>query len=362
MLARECCLLCCLGLLLACEPVSPVPLALAEPEAFAKILYPDQNPTTVEGLALGRDLFFDPLLSADSTISCASCHQPQLAFTDGRAISRGINGRAGRRNAPGLANVGYLHETLFWDGRAEDLENQALHPVADPNEMGGDWPRLIQKLRQHPVYWPRFQQAFGLQQPAELIPDQVGMALAQFQRSLISADTKYDRVQRGEATFTEEEALGHAIFFDRADDADPGPFAGFPTGECAHCHIPPHFTNQKFFNNGLDEALSLEDFRDPGRGAISDNHYELGLFRTPSLRNVALTAPYMHDGRMATLEEVIAHYNGGGHYAENRNPNIKPLGLSPDQEAALVAFLTTLTDTSFVNNPDYRVLAPGLLK
>lgn len=340
--------------LAGCRPAVPEALSLPEPAAFAAIIYPSDNPTTAAGLALGKALFFDPILSADSTISCATCHRPELAFTDGLAISRGIEGRVGRRNAPGLANVGYLHQTLFWDGRADNLEAQALHPVAAPAEMGGSWPRLISRLRQHPDYWPAFQRAFGLTRPAELTPDHVGKALAQFQRSLISANAKYDQVQRGAAVFTEQEALGHAIFFDRADDADPGPFAGLPTGECAHCHIPPHFTNQRFFNNGLDPAASLADFRDPGRGAITGSVYDNGLFRTPGLRNVALTAPYMHDGRFTTLEEVVAHYNAGGHYAENRNPNIFPLGLSPDQEAALVAFLQTLTDTSFVNNPDYR--------
>ncbi len=240
--------------LLACEPGGPAVLSMAEPEAFAGILYPEGNPTTAAGLALGRRLFYDPVLSADSTISCATCHLPERAFTDGQAVSTGINGRTGRRNAPGLTNVGYLHQTLFWDGRADDLETQALHPVADPAEMGGSWPRLVQRLRRHPDYWPRFQRAFGLTTPAELTPDHVGMALAQFQRSLISGSAKYDQVQAGLAVFTEQEELGHAIFFDRADDSDPGPFANLPTGECAHCHTPPHFTNQRFFNNGLDEA------------------------------------------------------------------------------------------------------------
>lgn len=336
-------------LLVACQPPAAKPVDVPEPDAFAKIIYPPDNPTTEEGLALGRALFFDPLLSADSTISCGTCHLPALAFTDGRALSVGINGRVGRRNAPGLTNVGYLHETLFWDGRATDLETQALHPVADPNEMGGSWQLMISKLRRHPDYAPQFQRAFGLQDLAELNPDHVGKALAQYQRSLISADSKYDKVQRGEATFTEAEALGNAIFFDLADEPDPGNYAGIPTGECAHCHIPPHFTNQQFFNNGLDESLSLEDFKDPGRGPISGSKYDNGKFRTPSLRNVALTDPYMHDGRFTSLEEVVDHYDSGGQYAENRNSNIFPLGLSPDQHRALVAFLQTLTDTSFVS-------------
>lgn len=336
-----------------CQPELPVPASISEPEAFAKIIYPEDNPSTHEGLALGKKLFYDPILSMDSTISCSSCHLPELAFADGRPVSLGIDGRAGKRNAPGLANIGYHHKTLFWDGRADDLESQALHPVADPNEMGGSWPLLISKLRRHKDYWPAFKKAFGLSEIKELTPDYVGKALAQFQRSLISSESKYDRVQRREAVFTEAEALGHAIFFDLADEPDPK-FRGLPTGECAHCHIPPHFTNQKFFNNGLDEARSLEDFKDSGRAVVTGSVYDNGTFRTPGLRNVALTGPYMHDGRFATLPEVVSHYNSGGQYAENRSANIFKLGLSPDQERGLVAFLHTLTDSSFVNNPDYR--------
>ncbi|MEM9528154.1 MAG: cytochrome c peroxidase [Bacteroidota bacterium] len=343
-----------LGLVACGSPNSnEAPFQLAEPTAFASILYPEDNPTTRIGLALGRDLFFDPILSQDSSISCSSCHQPALAFTDGRPVSVGIHGRKGKRNAPSLTNIGYLHQTLFWDGRADDLESQALHPVADANEMGGDWPSIISRLRKHPNYWPGFQSAFGLTHSRELQPDHVGKALAQFQRSLISSNTKYDQVERGAAIYTEEEALGHAIFFDLADDKD-GPFANLPTGECAHCHTPPHFTNQRFFNNGIDQALDLTDFADPGRGAISRNTYENGLFRAPGLRNVALTAPYMHDGRMKTLEEVVAHYNSGGNYAENKSANIFPLGLTSEQEKAVVAFLRSLTDESFLNNTAYQ--------
>lgn len=350
-------LTCLLSLILfSCEEPSATLLSISEPAEFAAIVYPEGNPTTTEGLALGRDLFFDPILSQDGTVSCSTCHQPALAFSDGKNLSIGIEGRSGTRNAPGLANVGYLHETLFWDGRANDLESQALHPISAAAEMGGDWPSVITKLREHEDYWPRLQQAFGLGKPGELQKEHVGRALAQFQRSLISADSKYDRVTRGEDDFTEEEALGFALFFDFGDETE-GEFANLPTAECAHCHNPPHFTNQRFFNNGLDEAFSLEDFNDPGRGAVSGSRYDLGLFKSPSLRNVALTGPYMHDGRMKTLAEVVAHYNQGGHYAENKSPNVTPLGLSLLQENALVAFLETLTDSAFVNNPDYRPLS-----
>lgn len=337
----------------ACSSDTVSPVSISEPPEFAAILYPPDNPSTAEGLSLGRDLFFDPILSQDSTVSCGTCHQPSLAFADGKERSIGIYGRVGERNAPGLANVGYLHKTLFWDGRADDLESQALHPIATAAEMGGDWPTVLGKIRRHPDYWPRLQRAFGLGRAEDLRREHIGKALAQFQRSLISADSKYDRVQRGEAEFTDEEALGFALFFDFGDDPE-GKFANLPTAECAHCHTPPHFTNQRFFNNGLDEVLTLTNFRDPGRGAVSGSPYDLGLFRTPSLRNVALTGPYMHDGRMKSLREVVEHYNSGGRYAENKSPNVRALGLTNDQITALTAFLETLTDSTFVNNGNYR--------
>ena len=350
-------LLLTLAALWACgqaRPPAATPRDLPEPAAYAAMLHPPDNPVTAEGLALGRALFYDPILSADSTVSCRSCHFPERAFTDGRAVSVGIHGRRGRRNSPSLVNIGYLHRTLFWDGRAANLEDQALHPVADPNEMGGDWPTVIQRLRRHPRYAPAFRRAFGLAADRELTPDHVGKALAQFQRSLISNDSKYDRVQRGQDTFTAQEELGHAIFFDLADEPDPQ-WRGLPTGECAHCHSPPHFTDQRFFNNGLDEAANLDDFADAGRGAVTGLRTDNGKFRTPGLRNVAVTAPYMHDGRLTDLRAVVDHYDSGGHYAENRSPNVYRMGLSEEQKQALVAFLRTLTDSAFLNNPEFRV-------
>ena len=325
---------------------------MPEPPQFAAILYPEDNPTTEAGLALGKRLFYETALSADSTVSCATCHQPARAFADGNAISVGLGGRVGQRNSMGLTNVGYNFRTLFWDGRAATLEEQALHPVATPHEMGGDWPTVITRLRADDAYWTAFRAAFGLTEKRRLTPDHVGRALAQFQRSLISADSKYDRWLAGEETFTPAEELGFAIFMDLADDPDGG-YAGLPTGECAHCHTPPHFSNARFFNNGLDEVYDLNDFRDVGHGKVSGTVYDNGKFRTPGLRNVALTAPYMHDGRMETLEEVVEHYNRGGHYSPNRSANVFPLGLDSVQVRALTAFLETLTDPRFVSNPAF---------
>lgn len=319
---------------------------LAEPAHFARLNIPEENPMTVAGFGLGRRLFYDPILSADSSLSCASCHLPERAFTDGRAVAAGIKQRQGRRNALSLANVAYQYKGLFWDGRAATLEEQALIPVEDPNEMGHDWAAVEQALRRHPVYPGLFAEAFGIVDTAELTRHLAARALAQFQRALISADSKYDRAMRGEDTLSAAEERGRQIFFDLSEE--------LPEGECGHCHTPPLFTDQTYMNNGLDEAPQPESFRDKGRGETSGQRYDNGRFRVPGLRNAALTAPYMHDGRFATLEEVVEHYNQGGHYSPNLDPKIRKLHLSDEDKQSLVAFLKTLTDSSFVNNPGLK--------
>ncbi len=321
-------------------PYTPTPYALEEPKGFVRMIIPEDNPFTAEGIELGRMLFFDPLLSADSSISCASCHLPHLAFSDGKVVSTGVHGRQGRRNSPSLANVGYYYKGLFWDGRVMTLEAQSLHPVQDTLEMANNWPEVENRLQAHPHYPAMFRKAFGIRHAREINSNLVGKALAQFQRTLISADSKFDRKMRGEATFTAQEQRGWTIFFDAS--------VAVPPSECGHCHIDPLFTTLEFANNGIDSVRALENFPDQGRGAISGNRYELGAFRVPTLRNIALTAPYMHDGRFATLEEVIDHYASGGHYADNLNPNIMPLRLGAQDKADLIAFLLTLTDTAFV--------------
>jgi cytochrome c peroxidase len=333
----------------ACTPdgIAPAELAspyvLDEPVQFPRLVLPEDNPLTAAGIALGRQLFYDPILSADSSLSCSSCHLPERAFADAQPIARGIAQRQGERNAPSLANVAYYHQGLFWDGRSPTLEAQALLPVEDPDELGHDWGQAEQALRRHPRYPARFAEAFGIRDTSQLTRELAARALAQFQRTLISADARYDRIMRGEGSFTAAELRGKHIFFDSSEE--------LPHGECGHCHTPPLFTDLTFMNNGLDAANSLEDFRDPGRGAVTGQYYERGRFRVPSLRNVALTAPYMHDGRFATLEEVIEHYHRGGHPSENVDPKIRPLNLSRQDKQDLLAFLHTLTDSAFIANP-----------
>lgn len=324
----------------------PKAVKAPQPEGFVPMAIPADNPLTEEGIALGRRLFYDPILSADSSVSCASCHHPGLGFAEARPFSVGVQGREGSRNAPSLVNIGFVYTGLFWDGRAPTLEEQALHPVTNPDEMGADWARIEARLQRHPDYPAHFRRAFGITEPDQINRDLLAKALAQFQRTLVSADARFDRVQRGEAAFTPEERRGWEIFFDF-----PG---GLSMAECGHCHTDPLFTNLEYFNNGLDPAAKLKDLPDPGRGAVSGRRSDLGKFRTPSLRNIELTAPYMHDGRFASLELVIDHYDQGGHQAENVNPNVRPLHLSDRDKSDLIAFLRTLTDTSFVNNSKFQ--------
>lgn len=321
-------------------PYRPEPYYLEEPSRFVRMDVPDHNPLTQAGVALGKKLFFDPLLSADSTISCFSCHQADRAFTDGQALSPGVNGHQSLRNTPSLINVGYQTNGLFWDGRLTDLETLVIHPVQDTNEMAGDWDVLITKIRSHPEYPALYRQAFGIDSSRAIDQSLTAQALAQYLRTLVSESSRYDRYKAGEVDLTQSEDRGRRIFFDIED--------GVPTSECGHCHVEPLFSGMEYFNNGLDEIYSASDFSDAGKGGISGRVGEMGAFRTPSLRNIAITAPYMHDGRFTRLEEVIEHYVSGGKYSENVHPNVRPLDLDEQDKADLIAFLKTLTEDRFL--------------
>ena len=338
------------GILWACSnhkpgleetPFSPTPFQIKEPDYFVSMQVPEDNPLTEEGIELGRQLFYDPILSRDLSVACSNCHQQQFNFTDGQAFSKGVDGHPTKRSALPIINLAYHYKSFFWDGRVSTLEEQALHPILDTLEMDFNWQGVEARLRQHPLYPGLFRQAFGIRTPEEITKTLVTNAIAQFERSLVSFNSKYDRVLRGEEEYTEEEFRGHQIFFD-ADE-------NIPAGECAHCHTEPLFTNLDFFNNGIQQVDHLDDFSDPGKGGITKYKYDNGKFKTPSLRNITLSAPYMHDGRFGSLEEVIDHYASGGHFVLNVSPNVRQLNLLESDKSALIAFLHCLTDSTFIN-------------
>ncbi len=327
-------------------PYDPQAYNLDVPEHLPDLVIAADNPLTIAGVELGRMLFYDPILSGDSTMSCSSCHLQDKAFTDGLALSVGILGLPTRRSSMALINLGMNSRGLFWDGRALTLEEQALEPVITLEELNDTWDNVEDKLRRHPDYPARFRAAFGIDRRPEITRDLAVKAITQFEQTLISGNSKYDDVVwRNEGEFTDQEEMGYELFKVETSQA-----LGHPG--CTHCHGEPQLTDNNYKNNGIEEVESLDDFPDIGRGAVTDV-FDNGLFRTPTLRNIALTAPYMHDGRFATLEEVLDHYASGGHSPEFSDVNIRPFDMTEEEKQAILAFLHTLTDTSFVNNPAF---------
>ena len=330
-------------------PYQPTTYALSYDEKiFPKMIIPADNPLTTEGVELGRFLFYDKLLSASGTMACANCHLPEGSFTDNLAVSKGIDGIAGKRSSMSLINIGFVNSGLFWDGRVKTLEEQAFLPVEDPIELHNSWTKVVEKLKTDADYPTRFRKAYGITNAAEITKELAIKAIAQFERTLISDNAKVDQIFRRETTFTDDEYDGYLLFFNAA---------GAPDAQCGHCHSSPFYSSNDYFNNGLDSAATLTAFKDLGRGQFTKKTSDNGKFRAPSLRNIELTAPYMHDGRFKTLEEVVNHYASGGHYAENIDPfipQIKLIQLNSKQKRQIVAFLKTLTDTSFVNNAKFK--------
>jgi len=301
---------------------------------------PRDNPLTVERVALGKTLFFDKQLSINNAQSCADCHAPEKAFTDGRRTARGAEGEFGTRNSMPLFNLAWKKE-FFWDGRAKSLREQVLQPIQNPIEMHESLTNLCTKLRatDKTDYAKLFSAAFG---SPEITAEKISLALETFLLTLTSFNAKFDRVLRGEEKFTAEEQRGFELFSTEYD-----PRRGQFGADCFHCHGGPLFQSQSFANNGLDS-----DFSDLGRANVTGKDSDKGKFATPSLRNVALTAPYMHDGRFQTLEEVVEHYTTGMKRSATLDPNLAkhPDGgvpLSDVDKRALAAFLKTLTDAQF---------------
>ncbi len=314
------------------------PYTLQIPAGLPDMQIPSDNPMTVEGIALGKQLFFDPILSGDNTMACASCHRQSFSFTDSNLqFSIGIDHLPGTRNAMPLVNLGYQKQ-FFWDGGAANLESQVIGPIQNPVEMHETLVNALAELNAHPTYPALFKNVFG---GDKIETAMVMKAIAQFERTLISGNSKYDQVKLGKGSFTPQEQRGLNWFTD------------LNKGDCAHCHvIGSTFSDFEYRNTGLDSIPV-----DKGRGRISLNTTDDGKFKTPSLRNIALTGPYMHDGRFKTLEECIQHYNVGYKYADNLDPNLvnaKKGRLNPADVQDIIAFLNTLTDTEFINNPKFK--------
>lgn len=330
---------------------SPTAFEVDNIPGFPPLISPADNPLTEEGIQLGRHLFYDPILSVDSTMSCASCHNLDLAFTDGKAFSVGVDGLSTPRSSMSLLNIGYNYRGLFWDGRVRTLEEQALLPIEDEIELHHSWTEVISDLQVHPEYPTLFRKAFGIDHTGQITKDLAAKAIAQFERIIISGgNSKYNKViYDNTQAFTDQEDHGFDLFID-AGDSD------LVDAECSHCHHGGLFMGDDFANNGLDSTADFTNLLDLGRGGVTGFEVDMAKFKAPTLRNISLTGPYMHDGRFATLDEVIEHYNSGGMPSPTKDQNIRPLGLSEYDKQSLRVFLETLTDTTYkypelVTNP-----------
>lgn len=294
---------------------------------------PIDNPQSMAKIALGRQLFFDKRLSLDETIACASCHDPQKAFTDQLPKSKGINGQLSERNAPSILNAAFLKTAMF-DAHLASLELQAIVPIQEPVEMGHNMKLLIQKLRKIPEYQAAAQSIFNRDFDAYVLT----RSIAAFERSLLSMNAPFDRYLAGEKkALTADQKAGWKIFSEKL--------------YCTQCHPAPYFTTYVAANNGLYD--SYEGKSDQGRFRIHHDSTDIGKFKIPSLRNIPLTYPYMHDGSFQSLEQVLAHYQKGGANNPLQDARITSFTLSPTEKKQLLAFFDALIDTSYLKRDKF---------
>ncbi len=309
---------------------------------------PADNPLMTQGILLGRMLFYEKMLSRDGTQACASCHLQEFAFTDTARFSLGIKKMPGKRQAMSVFNMAWNSNGFFWDGRATLLRHQSLKPIQDGLEMDETLANVVAKLQASSMYRMHFQNAFGTETIDTIL---ISKALEQFMNSIVSNNSKYDDYLASKATLTSEEERGRFLFFTEYNPAFPANSGA----DCAHCHSGNNFENDKYMNNGIDIDAN---FTDIGREKVTGNASDKARFKVPSLRNVGLTAPYMHDGRFNTLDQVIDHYNlvkssstlDASFQQQVPNGGLK---LTSTDKKALVAFLKTLTDTKLMTNPEY---------
>ena len=317
---------------------NPTHVTIDLPANFPPMEIPEDNPLTQEGILLGRHLFWETRLSGDNSMACANCHLPEHAFSDPNSLSSGINGDLGKRNSMVLQNLAWAND-FFWDGRTITLEEQVILPVIDSTEMASSWIDFFEKIKNDNLYTELFFNAFNTLDPDST---HAAKAIAQFLRTMVSSNSKYDKVLRNEAVFTPDESAG----FDS--------FNSLTGGDCFHCHGGILGTDFSYKNNGLD--LSPVD---TGRGLVTGQQTDYFKFKVPSIRNIEFSGPFMHDGRFETLDEVIQFYSLEIHA---NSPNIDPLiefasqggvQLNPQERLELKAFLLTLSDHEFINNPDF---------
>lgn len=302
----------------------------AIPLGLKPLKFPADNPHQSEKVELGKQLYFDPRLSNDNTVSCATCHDPKKGWSNGEAVATGIGGQQGGRSAPTILNAAYSH-FQFWDGRAQGLEGQALGPIENPIEMGMDLDKLVVKLNNIEGYRQQFRQVFG----TDVTKEGIAKAIAAFERTILSGDAPYDRFKAGDTSALSPAAQrGMKVFFNKAN--------------CSACHSGHSFTDFAFHNLGV--GLSKAENADLGRYEISKLEGDRGAFKTPTLRDIARTAPYMHDGSLKTLEEVVDYYDKGAHPNPQLDEEIFPLKLTAEEKADLVTFLKEgLTSSKYPN-------------
>lgn len=323
------------GWTLGCtDVIAPGPVAQkALPPGFGPMVYPEDNQPSEARVELGALLFHDQRLSGDGSVSCASCHKADYAFADHQPVSTGVHGRQGTRNAPSLMNVGYRPHFMR-EGAVPTLEMQVLVPIQEHAEFDMNILDVATRLSSD----SRLQQLSRSAYERSIDPYVITRAIAAYQRTLVSSASRYDQFVRfnDPAYLTDAERRGMSIFFDQRT-------------ACADCHTPPHFTNFGFANNGLYATT-----RDRGRARLTGRAEDDAVFSIPSLRNSAVTAPYMHDGSLINLRRVLEHYNSGGTGHPNQDKRIRPLGLSQQDLADLEAFLHSLTDADFIHSPAFR--------
>ncbi len=286
----------------------------AEPTGLPAVVHPKDNPPTPEKVSLGKQLYFDGRLSADNKVSCASCHDPAKGYSNGDQFATGVDGKKGGRNSPTVINSAY-QRFQFWDGRAQTLEEQALGPIQNPIEMNMPLEAVVTKLNAIDGYKKQFQQVFG----TDVTSDGIAKAIAAYERTVLSGDAPFDKFKAGDkAALSESAQRGMKLFFGKAN--------------CSACHAGPNFSDNGFHNIGVPG-------KDDGRLSITKFVGDKGSFRTPTLREIARSAPYMHDGSLKTLEDVVAHYNKGGTPNDQLDEELFPLKLTNEQLADLVTFL-----------------------